>query len=85
VCGAESRPPLEELDQRQECVALERFLSALPDRDRFILRAREDKATFGEILPVFRQLFGDRISTEAGLRTLYRNARMAVAAKLGRG
>jgi len=85
VRGSETPLPLEALDRRERCVALDRHLSALPDRDRFILRARGDEASYGEILPIFRQLFGDQISTEAGLRTLYRNARMTLAAKLGRG
>lgn len=82
--GGEPEDVIDDALTRQERGArVERILSALPDRDRFILRARADEETgFGEILPDFRRLFGDRIATEAGLRTLHRKACNTLRAKL---
>lgn len=73
----------DEVERRERAARIERLLSGLPDRDRFILRAHaEEEATFGKILPVYRQLFGDHISTVEGLRTLHHDARKTLKTRL---
>lgn len=63
-------------EHRELAARVERAKSQLSPSDRWLIDARfRDEASYAEMLPRFRRIFGRPIRTEQGLRTAVFNAR----------
>lgn len=84
--GLEARDPehlAEGEEARLRARDVEQALTSMPAREAFILRARLiDERDYADILPDYQRRFGDGITTQPGLRTLFFNAKKRLVAQL---